>query len=83
MTLNHSGRQFKDVAPKLSTIRSTMRLGKEEHAVNTAGKPPAGRILLRQDENLFDSNPAHAISNPEDPYTQHIISSFGHVCQCG
>ncbi len=40
MTLNHAGRQFKDVAPKLSTIRSAMRRGKEEHAVNTAGKQP-------------------------------------------
>ena len=58
MTLNHAGRQFKDVAPKLSTIRSTMWRGKEEHAVNTASKQPrAGYWFARMSIFLITTPP--------------------------
>ena len=74
-----------DVATKLSTTFSTMRRGKEEHAVDAAGKAlgPGYRFT---NMSVMLVTTVHRVSNSEDPYNQHhyIGSAFWggeyHVC---
>ena len=57
--LEPCGNAIKDVANKLSTIRSTMERGKGEHAVDTAGKAQgAGYCFTNMSVILITTRPS-------------------------